>query len=59
MIKEGVVLIDAGTTEVGGELRGDIDPACYSKASFYTLVPGGIGPVTVAKLFDNLVNTDQ
>lgn len=56
MIKEGVVLIDAGTTEVSGELKGDIDPACYEKSSFYTPVPGGIGPVTVAKLFENLVS---
>jgi methylenetetrahydrofolate dehydrogenase (NADP+) / methenyltetrahydrofolate cyclohydrolase len=55
MIKEGVVLIDAGTTEVSGELKGDIDPACYEKASFYTPVPGGIGPVTIGKLFENLV----
>ena len=55
MIKEGAVLIDAGTTEVGGELRGDIDPSAYAKSSFYTPVPGGIGPVTVAMLFRNLV----
>lgn len=55
MIEDGVVLIDAGTTEVSGELRGDIDPVCYEKASFYTPVPGGIGPVTVAMLFQNLV----
>lgn len=55
MIKDGVVLIDAGTTEVSGELRGDISPSCYDKASFYTPVPGGIGPVTVAMLFKNLI----
>jgi len=55
MVKEGAVLIDAGTTEVSGEIRGDIDPACYEKASYYTPVPGGIGPVTVAMLLKNLV----
>lgn len=55
MINEGVVLIDAGTSEVGGELKGDIDPACYDKASYYTPVPGGIGPVTIAMLLKNLV----
>ncbi len=55
MISNGVVLIDAGTSEVGGELKGDIDPACYEKASFYTPVPGGIGPVTIAMLLQNLV----
>jgi len=59
MIKEGVILIDAGTTEVSGELRGDIDPACYEKASYYTPVPGGIGPVTVAMLFKNLLPSED
>ena len=55
MVKEGVVLIDAGTTEVSGEMRGDINPKAYEKASFYTPVPGGIGPVTIAMLFNNLI----
>lgn len=55
MIKEGVVLIDAGTSEVGGKLKGDIDPAADLKSSYYTPVPGGIGPVTVAMLMKNLV----
>lgn len=55
MVKDGVVLIDAGTAEESGELRGDIDPECYAKASHYTPVPGGIGPVTVAMLYRNLV----
>lgn len=55
MIKKGVVLIDAGTTEMNGQLSGDIDPAGYKKASFYTPVPGGIGPSTVAMLFKNVL----
>ncbi|MEI8061285.1 MAG: bifunctional 5,10-methylenetetrahydrofolate dehydrogenase/5,10-methenyltetrahydrofolate cyclohydrolase [Candidatus Berkelbacteria bacterium] len=55
MIKNDAVLIDAGTTELGGKLRGDIDSAAYEKASFYTPVPGGIGPVTVVMLFRNLI----
>jgi len=55
MVKEGVVLIDAGTAEENGELRGDVDPDAYTKASYYTPVPGGIGPVTIAMLFKNLI----
>lgn len=55
IIKNEVVLIDAGTSEVGGKLKGDIDPAAYEKSSFYTPVPGGIGPVTVAMLLRNVV----
>ncbi|MDP3734917.1 MAG: bifunctional 5,10-methylenetetrahydrofolate dehydrogenase/5,10-methenyltetrahydrofolate cyclohydrolase [bacterium] len=54
-IKDDVVLIDAGTSESDGVLVGDIDPACAEKAALYTSVPGGVGPVTVAKLFENLV----
>jgi len=55
MIKEGVALIDAGTTEQNGTQKGDIAMECYHKASFYTPVPGGIGPVTIAMLFQNLL----
>jgi methylenetetrahydrofolate dehydrogenase (NADP+)/methenyltetrahydrofolate cyclohydrolase len=55
MIKEDVVLIDAGTSEQAGKLVGDIDPACAEKASFITPVPGGVGPVTVTCLFENLI----
>ncbi len=54
MVKDGVVLIDAGTSEVTGKMQGDIDPACATKASLYTPVPGGVGPITVACLFKNL-----
>jgi methylenetetrahydrofolate dehydrogenase (NADP+)/methenyltetrahydrofolate cyclohydrolase len=54
MVKDGVVLIDAGTSEQQGKLAGDIDPACADKASLYTPVPGGVGPLTVACLFKNL-----
>ncbi len=56
MVKSGVVLIDAGTSESGGRLVGDIDSAAYAKASFYAPVPGGIGPMTIAMLLKNLVN---
>jgi methylenetetrahydrofolate dehydrogenase (NADP+)/methenyltetrahydrofolate cyclohydrolase len=55
MIKEGVVIFDAGTSEDAGKLRGDADAQCAAHASFMTPVPGGIGPVAVALLFDNLV----
>jgi len=54
-VKERAVLIDAGTTEASGTLKGDIDHKALEKASFYTPVPGGIGPVTVAMLFRNLI----
>lgn len=53
MLSPGVVLIDAGTTEDSGALRGDADPACADIASVFTPVPGGVGPLTVACLFRN------
>lgn len=53
MIKKGVVLIDAGTSEQGGKLVGDIDPMCESKASFMTPVPRGVGPITIVSLLRN------
>jgi len=54
MIKDGVVLIDAGTSEAGGKVMGDADPACADKASLLTPVPGGVGPIAVAMIFKNL-----
>jgi methylenetetrahydrofolate dehydrogenase (NADP+)/methenyltetrahydrofolate cyclohydrolase len=55
MVKEGVIIFDAGTSEAKGELRGDADPACAAKASLMTPVPGGIGPMTVACLLHNVL----
>ena len=54
MIKEGVVLIDAGTSESAGKLAGDADTACEDKASVFTPVPGGVGPVAIAMIYRNL-----
>lgn len=55
MIQDGVVLVDAGTAELGGRVVGDADPACAPKCSLFTPVPGGVGPLAVAKLFENAV----
>ena len=55
MIKDGVVIFDAGTSEAEGKLAGDADPACASKAALFTPVPGGIGPITIAMIFKNLL----
>jgi methylenetetrahydrofolate dehydrogenase (NADP+) / methenyltetrahydrofolate cyclohydrolase len=54
MLTQGVVIFDAGTSEDGGKLAGDVSPECVVKATVFTPVPGGIGPVAVAKLFENL-----
>ena len=59
MIHDGVVLIDAGTSEAGGKVRGDADPACENKAKLFTPVPGGVGPIAVAMIFENLFKLSE
>ena len=59
MIKDNVIILDAGTSEDGGELRGDMDPLCTPKCSLFTPVPGGIGPITIAVLLQNVVKSAQ
>jgi methylenetetrahydrofolate dehydrogenase (NADP+)/methenyltetrahydrofolate cyclohydrolase len=54
MVKDGVVIFDAGTSEEGGVTSGDVDPGVNEIASFVSPVPGGVGPLTVATLFVNV-----
>jgi methylenetetrahydrofolate dehydrogenase (NADP+)/methenyltetrahydrofolate cyclohydrolase len=55
-LKPGALVIDAGTAEVSGKVVGDVDPGLYDNPDFkITPVPGGVGPLTVAALFDNLL----
>lgn len=49
VIKEGVIAIDVGAPV------GDLDPSVKDRASFITPVPGGVGPVTIICLLENLV----
>lgn len=56
MIKDGAVVIDAGFSILDGKLVGDVDfDSVKNRAFFITPVPGGVGPVTVALLYYNLV----
>lgn len=56
MIKEGVIIIDAGTSEDNGALVGDVDlDSVMNVASFVSPTPGGVGPVTVAMLLKNVL----
>ena len=56
MIKYGAVLIDAGTSESNSAIVGDVDLASVKNvASFVSPVPGGVGPVTVAMLLNNVL----
>ncbi|MEK7649888.1 MAG: bifunctional 5,10-methylenetetrahydrofolate dehydrogenase/5,10-methenyltetrahydrofolate cyclohydrolase [Patescibacteria group bacterium] len=56
MVKDGVVVVDVGTSEDGGVLVGDVDQESVSKKALYmTPAKGGVGPLTVALVFQNLI----
>jgi methylenetetrahydrofolate dehydrogenase (NADP+)/methenyltetrahydrofolate cyclohydrolase len=59
-IKPGAILIDAGTAESDGGIVGDIDTASVQgKAGHIAPVPGGVGPMTVALLLENVVTVAE
>ncbi|MES2315806.1 MAG: bifunctional 5,10-methylenetetrahydrofolate dehydrogenase/5,10-methenyltetrahydrofolate cyclohydrolase [Patescibacteria group bacterium] len=56
MIKFGAILIDAGTSESNNSIVGDVDlESVKDVASAVSPVPGGVGPVTVAMLLQNVL----
>ncbi|MCL4338168.1 bifunctional 5,10-methylenetetrahydrofolate dehydrogenase/5,10-methenyltetrahydrofolate cyclohydrolase [Patescibacteria group bacterium] len=56
MITNKTILIGVGLHPEDNKLRSDYDEAeIAQRAAFYTPVPGGVGPVNVACLFENLV----
>jgi methylenetetrahydrofolate dehydrogenase (NADP+) / methenyltetrahydrofolate cyclohydrolase len=65
MIKEGTVVIDVGINRVkdvsaknGYRLVGDVEfKNAFEKASFITPVPGGVGPMTIAMLMKNTLQS--
>jgi methylenetetrahydrofolate dehydrogenase (NADP+)/methenyltetrahydrofolate cyclohydrolase len=59
MVKDGAVVIDVGINRLpDGKLVGDVDSAAVaSKASWITPVPGGVGPMTIAMLMSNTVQS--
>ncbi len=55
MVKDGVIIVDVGINRVDGKLYGDVDFVNVSKkASYITPVPGGVGPMTVYELMNNV-----
>jgi methylenetetrahydrofolate dehydrogenase (NADP+)/methenyltetrahydrofolate cyclohydrolase len=56
MVKDGAVVIDVGINRVDGHLVGDVDfEHVAPKASYITPVPGGVGPMTIVSLFQNIL----
>lgn len=55
MVREGAILIDVGINrDADGKLCGDISAEANAKSSYYTPVPGGVGPMTRAALMGNI-----
>ena len=60
MLKKGAVVVDVGINSVDGKLVGDLYNSIdvkdiEKKAAAITPVPGGVGPMTIASLLENVV----
>jgi len=55
MVSTQAVVVDVGTTKTGGELKGDVEFVEVSaKVAAISPVPGGVGPMTVVSLLENV-----
>ncbi|HVT75132.1 MAG TPA: bifunctional 5,10-methylenetetrahydrofolate dehydrogenase/5,10-methenyltetrahydrofolate cyclohydrolase [Candidatus Paceibacterota bacterium] len=55
-VRKNVLVVDVGITGIDGKLVGDVDfDSVAPIASAISPVPGGVGPMTVLALFDNLI----
>lgn len=61
MLKQGAVVVDAGVASEGGKTVGDVAPGVYEERDDITITPvkGGVGPLTVCALFDNVIRAAQ
>lgn len=56
MIKQGAVVVDAGVASEMGKTVGDLHPSVYERDDLtITPVKGGVGPLTVCALFENVI----
>ena len=56
MINDGTIVVDVGISRIDGKVVGDVDFATVSeKASYITPVPGGVGPMTIAMILENIL----
>jgi methylenetetrahydrofolate dehydrogenase (NADP+)/methenyltetrahydrofolate cyclohydrolase len=60
MIKDGAVVVDAGVASEDGKTVGDVAPEVYERDDL-TITPrkGGVGPLTVCALFENVIRAAQ
>ncbi len=56
MVKKGAIIIDVGINRQGKKIIGDVDFAgVKNKVKYITPVPGGVGPITIVMLLNNLL----
>lgn len=56
MIKRGAAIVDAGTASENGKIVGDLAEDVRARTDLaITPIKGGVGPLTVAALFDNVI----
>ena len=57
MIREGAVIVDAGTASEGGVILGDINDEIRARTDISAITPkiGGVGPLTIGVLFENVL----
>ncbi len=57
MVPIGAVVVDAGTASEDGVIVGDVDPSVRARDDLQiTPEKGGVGPLTIAALFDNVIH---
>lgn len=60
MLKHGAVVVDAGVASEGGKTVGDLAPEVYDRDDLaITPVKGGVGPLTVSALFENVIRASR
>ena len=61
MVKDGATVIDVGINRMeNGKITGDVDfDEVSKKTSYITPVPGGVGPMTIAMLMNNIIKATK
>ena len=57
MISSGAIVVDAGTASESGKIVGDISDEIRERTDLFAITPkiGGVGPLTVGVLFENVL----
>ena len=60
MVSDGVTIIDVGISRVDGKVLGDVDfEGVKDKCYAITPVPGGVGPMTITSVLNNLIESGR